>query len=1201
MPLNFWKDDADTGSSKEAAIEPIENSDPLEEGNLNRAAQNLRNRTEVVRTDFDNLEAVERSDRSLLLLATTGGALAPGTKAGVYVIGGGFRFSLGSTGADGNYDRDMLITPCISPSITGSTNPVLAKLYYDDTSNGEFKIEVDGSRKVVGGSHNILFRMWKGTQSLGNVPIVTLEGNISTPPIPTEGPFVIAVELSTDDDTKISGIVSQINASSANNLVTATATGSSDNYVTDTDWPAAGPGRLYQGDDGSVGGVDDEAYLIPGTAFDNFFDAVSKYLEDGDVLVLDRLDAETRRGNTTQTTITDADLHIISPNERDGVDTRNTADNMGTIPICKRYGDSVIFFSGKTIKSGQIDYIVDSKQQSDDIRSDLAAETGSPDGDHMVGCEAKASTHLTLAQGTLNTQLDTLAALGGEGSGTSGDGNIGAYAVAGSPQAFGTGTVRSQLGEMVGFYNNHATAAADQHKLIDVTNRPFIVVDKDGNGDRVKIEDAISDLATTGGTIYIMRAAAAYSEGVDLSAIDPITKPIEIIGEGGPSALIWTDDGVHPAIDAPSGTVIQAPITFRNIWFASYTAAYSAISFEGTHHVNAKFMFIDCTFSFGVAKHSVPMIAQVDNETLFRRCHFVSNDYTDDQPALALDSTVDGQGKMRVHNCTFKDVADIANIAMTNAFSIDDFVLADSTITDCGYSPADNTQGIMIESSDEPHNSISLLRNRVDGASATNAKSGLFCDLFGYNNISDNVILRGYKRVPTSGTIPYQIRQNGEPPLTAVISNNEIYPENACGIRADAQALVSGNSVIDSTLDLTSAVAVIYSMGENSRISGNFVYSSTGKDFKAGIHAAGAYSTVIGNTVQVDFLTAVHTNTTCIVLAGNACSATGNTVKTSNITNQPSLRGFYVNGDRCVVASNTIHQAAYGVVLSSGHNASIHNNTMYLTDVAVDVVTSNDVVITGNVITMNDDSSAIVFDMNSGACVRATISDNIVATTGEIQYFLNSSGSTGLQVTGNNCDVNTVDTYVVIKEGETDFSILNNRFKSTVEASYGIYAQGEEDTSKPITAFRIIGNQIYNATFGIFLRGWDTSGATHDVTMLREFVIANNQIFVPEISVNEAGIAIQGSEGLSTGNMVKRVVKWTGTATQGGYGIWIRADSIKIGASGNWVSGWSTIGNQYKHDDAGSGKSMGMGPTAIAYPSDTYHEQNFNWWDDYSN
>lgn len=486
MPLNFWEEGADDGTDTADSIEPIQNGEPIEEAYLNRAVENVRKRTEDVRKSADYLELIERSDRVISLF----------TQMDTYVFlqepsAGEFRFYLNTTGtAGGGYDRDLYVIPMLTPSRSnsGAAHNVAARFFYDAGGGNGLVVNVDAysgaPRRVVHGAHNIYLQIIDD-DAISGTPVVEIKATNPGAPDPEDGPVYIIVKIE-DGVTTLTQIDTAIDASAAASLVTASVVGTGSTAV-DTSGTPWGPYRAYETDAGAVGegaqaGVDEEGFTIPASALNTFFVTNGERLKDGDTLFLDFDSAKTRMETIPATTLTAANLHIVSADERAVTDARNLGDSHGPIPICKLVKLStgpdvfgLIFANGKIFEVGRAEYFNISYKSTDIdvLRIELATTAGSPYGDYMIGTEAKSATTGTtfdLSSGTLNSQLKSILNQLADNTigGPNGAEVVGAYGKTGSGGAtftLPTGSVASQLQSILDQLTDSVTSPSGDEKI----------------------------------------------------------------------------------------------------------------------------------------------------------------------------------------------------------------------------------------------------------------------------------------------------------------------------------------------------------------------------------------------------------------------------------------------------------------------------------------------------------------------------------------------------------------------------------------------------------------------------------------------------------------------------------------------------------------------------------------------------------------
>ena len=1133
MPLNYFRagatynpdDDLDTGTNLSNSVKPIENGDPVEETYLQRTPENLRDRSEDIRTEFDDLELVERSDRALVVLSEPAAKIRFEEPSG-----GNFRFSVSTTGASSTSNLPLYIGPIISPTSAATADYTYAQYYYDDTTNGEFKIVTN--KKVYQGAHAIYFRMFAGTQSLGNTPIVTVEGKISSAPSdPLEGPLIITVELSTDDDTLVSGVVTQINndpdVSGVGSFITATATGASDNAVTAALASArfnSGPVRLYEGDDGSVGGVDGEVHHLPAAQLDAFFG--TKTLKEGEALVVDWLDAKTRQAASITNTVAEANLHIVSTDiTRLGVDTRNTADAQGAIPICKVFDGRLHFMNGRVFEVDTPAYLV----EGDQLRVNLAKDTGTPDGDYMVGAETKiaaAGATLVLPTGTVNSQLRSIIDQLADATGTpSGDEKIGAPAkpaASGATFTLGAGTVKGQLQSIVDQLAAYATGGLKVG--VDVSSTGATGWSVAQGTVKSQLNEIVTELSDqTNGASGEHRIGGGLLSGVDsktLAAsssvaghmqelldyysahqnnaapadqheIGAITdRPMVLVdpsGAGDYTTIQAALSAVSPTVGATIG--VKAGTYNESLTFpTNLSASLTLIGIGGYADVNPATPNPAFTFN-GLSQLTTTNMGQITiinfkmidgQATIPKYVTFSGNDF-DDGCWVTFRNCALGRESTTAHH-TF-EFDDTVNVRLEECFIEGYTTFVDgTTATDpfmkvlTGAQPRIEVLNCFIKEyaqfiTYDTHSTAELGSLLVDG--------NVF-NLCGYTDTDGS---------PSTAIIN---QDDLTDTLNAQITNNTYGVNFATGVSTGAFCLIGGNGTVSNNILLQgfdyeptgTATYLIYAEGMD--ISGNHLNSGLG----AGI--SGGSSTDPGARITNNRIDNFDDRTGGSAIFGN---------------------------NNAVIANNSIYCAATTtaaqIIKTNGSYAVVQgNNITTIPDTTVNgIVTINtNSVVSGNIV-------AISGTTGSGICIildglNSNVNNNNVGggATG-IDIPVGSSGC----VVANNSIYNAD---IGISVDELYCSIIGNIIRDSSRAGTAIDINANYCS--------INGNTIYNKTIGI-----DT-GTTNG------FSVAGNMIY--DVGT---GITSNGDYGSISGNAINEILT---------FGVVLGAASIGIAVSGNAVN-----------------------------------------------
>lgn len=912
MPLNFWKDNADDGTDTNASIQPVSNGDPVEESYLNRAAQNLRKRTEDIRVLLDDLQAISRSDRAFALLAKEDTKIIldePTSGSGEY------RISINSTGNAGNYDRDIVLMPMLSPSKVAAPGPVPARFYYaEDASNGISLTMKDVSghpRKVSEGSHNIYWQIIKDS-NVTSTPIVEIKANDPANPDPEAGPVYIIVKIKADDTSTLSEIADAIDGSAVNTLVASSVNGSA--AVTLGGSNSWGPYRAYETDEnasvtgfGAQAGVDDEGFVITASAFNDFFVTNARKLKEGDTLFLDLANAKTRMQTTTASIFNDASsLHIISSDERLGTDTRNLGDADGPIPLFKvatpRNASSPMLYciNQKAFALGTSGYLLNSTTETDNIRSELADNSGTPYGDYMVGAEAKTNGNLTIAQGTVNSQIKDIAKLGDAASVGNGSNLIGQYQIGqvdtdtgissvlassslrnhistvndryigttgadsiGTNDKTGTGVgktlggistkrrVGPQLQELLDYYDNHINNATpvDRHSLGSISGRPFITVSPaTEEGDFQTIDAAVDALRTTGGLILVKQGTYSntYVSGAN------IQKSIHIIAEPG---TVFSGNVTNPVMQNTLDS--KAYLILENVTFDG-NAADSVLEFSSTGSERGAILH-NCTIKRSVTS-SESLILVNQGEFAFQNCEFEDFDRSSNAPAIGVDTG--GDLRLGLNMCRFNACAQVLNASTATVRS---FSMRDCDIAECVYTSGASNIGTQIVCSDV--DTVDICNNRIYWTGVDSQYRALFCKITGTNStgqIRGNSYTGGILTTSISMVNPYVIYINSN----VTIENNYIEPGTAPAIHSTGAVL--NNKVIDGTLNTTAPsyyVHVGQGGSQNIQVSGNFLSLGVSPVNADSVLNVEGVASVTGNTL--DFSSAIYGIT--LIEPGESC------------------------------------------------------------------------------------------------------------------------------------------------------------------------------------------------------------------------------------------------------------------------------------------------------------------------------------------
>ena len=719
MPLNFYEDQADTGSVLESAIQPYDDGESADKFILNRPLQNLRNRTEVTRRASDFQDLLSRSDRGLIVASDIGAHIWFQEYGDTH---GGYGFRISSDGGWGDWDKDLVLFPIVSSATfpeTTPTAPILTKYVYDDGEEGRFAVypQVEGtSRKVAQGASNLCIKIFKVANSNPPTPIVSIEGALNpSSPDPESGPITICVQIAYNNTTTISSVVSAINLhSAALTIVTAEVLeGGSRTISTEV------ARTKFYSSAGCVGGIDDEAFRISGEQLMNYFEfPYTNRLKEGSFLVFDFLSAKERLKN-------DLDIYpysvlrTVHPGSSPG-DTRNIGDCTGTVPICKMLNGNLHFFNGRSFRQGVDERFMDSQAEESRLRAELQDPVDPLEGDAMVGAQAKSSTLISLPLGTIHSQLTKLTDLGKAEVGKGASLVYSTYTGASPISPLTPGNFRSQLQELLNHLTDdtgadhgaskigveaysplsrgyvadqihyiwnrqihHEQVTADYHKLEAIETRPFVLVSQVSGEGYTTIAAALNAVKTTGGTIYIK--GGTYTEAINLASVT-VAHPIEFVGMGEDDVsptngeVVWQNASTY-CLQIASDCVLQAKISFRNIRFASSGGTYPVVFATTAGHPQAVVEFRNCRFQSLASSRALILNQSSLNRSLIHDCILANSSAATDTNAV-VNLT---KGSVSIENCKFTYAGAIVYASSTDVKNVD---VVGNEFVKCGYATA---------------------------------------------------------------------------------------------------------------------------------------------------------------------------------------------------------------------------------------------------------------------------------------------------------------------------------------------------------------------------------------------------------------------------------------------------------------------------------------------------------------------------------
>jgi hypothetical protein len=857
--LDYRVTGKDIGNNEAAAIQPILNGEDANQTTFQRPSENLRTRSEVVRKVVDNILAEMQADRGLCVMSYT--------DAKVYFSSGKFRLNV--LGTDTASTRDLTIAP-IAGSFNGNPppgSPIQAKYYYADAvgggGQGKFQVVAKSTIQAYNGGNNLWFKIFKNGRTLGS-PVVTIEGAGGSGSYPADGPVTICVEIDKDSlntiDDVIAALILAPGATYLDTVLTQTIANGTNAVEERTQ-------RIFSSDAGGMAAVDNECYRLRAADIDNFFQVLSKTMAEGDSLVIAFPTIAARRACTYSTVISGY-MQIISEDSR-------TLANGHVVPICKMYLNRLIFLNGKIIDAGTsgADYLVNGPKLAavDTLRTDLADTGGSPKGDYMIGSKAHAGTPYSLSLGTLDSQMTAL----------------------------------------IGDINSHidGSVPAADHSLKYILNKPFVVVDKGGNGDFTTITAALSELATNqrGGTILVRaHSAVAYVENIQnqTPAFD-INFPIDIVGvsgTGGSGGSPWVDVQptyttlpiLHIVNSAPP--TANALLRFHNIDFRQGGNSRLATIY------GCDVEFHNCAFIRPAVTSNKAMFEMDAGKSLkFYDCYISSMDQTDDAPVFDF-LGAQTACKIHLHRCKFYKVAEL----FRGSVSIENFIMEDCSFELCGHS-ASGTMGELFGSNFK----ATILR--VKG---NHFKAG--CNA-GLGGIGGGGEFSGNRAEGTLGGFGTQTGVNFFATFSVGSGNelsvhhNYFQPGVVSGVLLDgANVHFTENTIYDVSPAYTSGYGIDVSGSGatlSNRISGNYIKQISGT-VTMGIRLSGASPFSVGNN-KIDIIAGVG-------IGQNSTVDSPTVIGNSIVVSGTATYGISLPGSHAIIQGNFIDLNGTGTGIDGG-------------------------------------------------------------------------------------------------------------------------------------------------------------------------------------------------------------------------------------------------------------------------------------------
>ena len=417
MPLNFRNATevtaGDSGYNNSDAIIPYTNGEGANEITFRRPPEYLRERSEVIRKAFDELEAVVSSDRGLMLLADP---LVYVTWNGATGTGGDGKFSITA-------DKALRFTPMISASNYLAEQDIWNRLTYVFDTDKQFTIR-SRLRVCEGGSNiQVKFFFASGQQfGTGGTGVqLTFEGSLNDSGNydPLFGPVLIKVQLSHDGAAIVStwqdvidGITGE--AVYANVWVEPSVTTGETAVLAiaiDRQYLWEGIGLRIAGN--QVAGCDSQGYSIAAIDFVTFFGEAEHCLDEGDALVLDFGSAQQRLSTSTIDSVVGILRRLHRSENTEPPVPRSMSgqvNRMNAVPICKVIGGYLYFVSGIVIGKGA----TGSLAPDNTLAGRLIDDTVPDAGETFVGAAVKNTPttpfpgDTTLPIGTVGSQLQRI-------------------------------------------------------------------------------------------------------------------------------------------------------------------------------------------------------------------------------------------------------------------------------------------------------------------------------------------------------------------------------------------------------------------------------------------------------------------------------------------------------------------------------------------------------------------------------------------------------------------------------------------------------------------------------------------------------------------------------------------------------------------------------------------------------------------------
>jgi len=585
--VDFTTTGVSTNQKNATSIQPIVGGENLWENVLNRTPENLRVRSEALRTAVEDLKYYADYDRALILSASsttfqctseTGGyvlamtngplwiypALTPGRNSGGRVRGARMFVQNGSwlpyAGNPGANDLTFIAT--------GQYTGMRGYAESDDMSLGSFTV----------GGNRLMISLVANPAAVGGPSSIsaTVTGSPETLITITYGTLTTATTI----NQIAAWIVADLNSQGAYGLahmIRAVTTSAGDSA------PPAITNGVFQG------GYDAEGHQI--TDFTPFFNVVANRLQEGESLALSFVSGPVEAGIGATGGRRQALFDL--PTGRTGTNTPNTLSNAilfntgrepekipGSIPIGKLIDGKFVFIDGTAVGTAWI-----SLGESGVTLGRLASTTA-PTGASIVGYGGSGTwnpdttANLALASGSIEAALDEIVTrLGGYAAGDSGARRIGMEGVYGSASAGNTAldlvsgitSLRNALTQILNAVGSASAPGGVNARVSEYGHR------LQGFKPLEKVFSATSPVNTTGGGAQMIRAVlnqapfgilagSQVEEQAELQ-LKPLTYPVSGTDDNlllQENVDFLTDSVVFTAMNAARARVLQQRTSTKN-------------------------------------------------------------------------------------------------------------------------------------------------------------------------------------------------------------------------------------------------------------------------------------------------------------------------------------------------------------------------------------------------------------------------------------------------------------------------------------------------------------------------------------------------------------------------------------------------------------------------------------------------------------